>query len=166
MLGCSICTLPFSAPCNDMLTMFVRATRWLSMHLYTLAYMSMHEFCLLMCRSCFNTIKLWTFDPNLHLSPADTTFCLLFHLFAFLLAFLLLCLPCILCLSALCLFICSLYLFLPLLVYKFSCLCLCMYTHGVRTHEARAWSPRRKQKRRVRKHVDIRRAAMFSRLGV
>ena len=66
-----------STPCDAMLTMFVRATRWLSMHLCTLFHMSMHESCLLVCRPCFNTMKLWTFDPNLHLSLSDTTFCLL-----------------------------------------------------------------------------------------
>ena len=83
-LGCittmsvaSCIPFPFSAPCNDMLTMLACATRWLSMHLYTLAYMSMHESCLLVCRPCFNTMKLWTSDPNLYLSPMDTTFCLL-----------------------------------------------------------------------------------------
>ena len=52
-------------------------------HLYTLAYMSMRESCLLVCRPCFNTMKLWTPDANLHLSHADTTFCLLSCLFAF-----------------------------------------------------------------------------------
>ena len=56
-----------------MLTMLVCATRWLSMHIYTLAYMSMHESCLLVCRPCFNIMKLWTSDPNLHLSLTDTT---------------------------------------------------------------------------------------------
>ena len=68
-----------------MLTMFVCATCWLSMHLYSLPHMSMHESCLLVCRPCFNTMKLWTFDPNLCLSPTNTTFCLLSFLFAFLL---------------------------------------------------------------------------------
>ena len=34
---------PLSAPCDDMLAMLVCATRWLSMHLYTLDYMPMHE---------------------------------------------------------------------------------------------------------------------------
>jgi len=60
--------LSLSASCDAMLTMFVCATRWLSMHLCTLAHMSMHESCLLVCCPCFNTLKLWTFDPNLHLS--------------------------------------------------------------------------------------------------
>ena len=78
MSGYSVCTLPFSSPCNDMLAMFVCATRCLSMHFYTLAYMSMHESYLLVCRPCFNTMKLWTSDPNLHLSLVDTTLvCLL-----------------------------------------------------------------------------------------
>ena len=82
MLGCSMRTLPFSAPLDVMLTMLVCATCWLSMHLYTLSYMSMHKSCLLVCRPCFNTMKLWTFNPNLYLSLADTTFCLLSCLFA------------------------------------------------------------------------------------
>ena len=73
MSSCSVCTPPFSAPCDDMLAMLVCATRWLSTDLYTLAYMSIHESCLLGCRLCFNTKKLWTFDPNLHLSLMDTT---------------------------------------------------------------------------------------------
>ena len=80
---------PFSTSCDDMLTMFVCATCWPSMHLYTLAHMSMHESCLLVCRPYFNTMKLWTPDPNLHLSHTDTTFCLLFCLFSFLLVCLL-----------------------------------------------------------------------------
>ena len=91
MLGCSLCTLPFFAPRNAMLTMLVYATHWLSMHLYTLAHMSMHKSCLLVCRPCFNTMKLWTLDPNIHLSLADTTLCLLSYLFAFSLVCLLSC---------------------------------------------------------------------------
>ena len=66
-------------------SMLVCATSWLSMHLYTLAYMSMHESCLLVCRPYFSTIKLWTSDPNLHLSLVDTTLlfdCSLVCLFA------------------------------------------------------------------------------------
>lgn len=63
------------ALCNDMFAMLFCATRWLYMHLYTLACMSMHKSCLLVCRPCFNTIKLWTFDSNLHLSLIDTIFC-------------------------------------------------------------------------------------------
>ena len=80
-----------SAPCDAMFTMFIRTAYWLSLHLYTLAHMSMHKSCLLVCRPCFNTMKLWTFDPNLHLSLVDTTFCLLSYLFAFLLVCLLSC---------------------------------------------------------------------------
>ena len=107
MPGCSMHTLPLSASCDAMLTMFVRTTHWLSMHLYTLAHMSMHESCLLVCHPCFNTMKLWIFDPNLNLSLVDTTFCLLSCSFAFLLVCLLSCLlflPCLSCLSTLCLF--------------------------------------------------------------
>ena len=46
------------APHDAMLTMFVCATHWLSMHLYTLAYMFPHKSCLLVCRPYFNTMKL------------------------------------------------------------------------------------------------------------
>ena len=80
----------FAAPCNDML---VCAIRWLYVHLYTLTYMSIHESCLLVCHSYFNTMKLWTPDPNLHLSLVDTTFCLLSFLFALSLVCFLACLP-------------------------------------------------------------------------
>ena len=83
MPSCSMRTFPFSAPHNSLLTMLVCATRWLFMHLYTLAHMSMHESCLLVCRPRLNTMKLWIFNPNLHLSLAETTFCLLSCLFAF-----------------------------------------------------------------------------------
>ena len=76
---------PFFAPRNTMVTMLVCAIHWLSMHLYTLAYMSLHESCFLVCRPCFNTMKLWAFDPNLHLSPADISFCSLSRLFTLLL---------------------------------------------------------------------------------
>ena len=91
MLFASCIPFPFSTPCNDMLAMLTCATHWLFMHLYTLAYMFMHESCLLVCRPCFNIMKLWTFDPNLHLSLVDTTFCLLSCLFVFLLVCLLSC---------------------------------------------------------------------------
>ena len=74
---------PFSASCDDMLTMLVCATRWPFMHLYTLVYMSMHESWLLVCHPCFNIMKLWTFDQNLHLSLADTIFCFLSCFLAF-----------------------------------------------------------------------------------
>ena len=113
---------PFFTLCDNMLTMLVCATRWLSMHLYMLAYMFMHESCLPVCHLCFNTMKLWTFDPNQHLSLANTTFCLLSYLFAFSLV-------CLLSYFFAChvyhvyhayllyaSFICYLHLFLPLLV--------------------------------------------------
>ena len=84
MMSVASC-IPFSisAPCDDMLTMLVCATCWLFMHLYTLANMFMHESCLLVCCPCFNITKLWTFDPNLHFSLTDATFCLLSYLFVF-----------------------------------------------------------------------------------
>ena len=83
---------PFSVPCDDMLTMLIYATHWLSMHLNMSVCMSMHKSCLLMCCPCFNTMKLRTFNPNLHLSLVDTIFCLFSCLFAFLLICLLSCL--------------------------------------------------------------------------
>ena len=117
---------PFSAPCDDVLIMLVCATHWLSLYLYTLAYMSMQKPCLLVCRPCFNTMKLWTSKPNLHFSLADTTFCLLSCLLAFLLVCLfacllafLLCLLCLSCLFALCLFPILFASLLPSLVYWF-----------------------------------------------
>ena len=135
MMSVALCIpFPFSIPCDDMLAMLVCVTRWLSMHLYTLAYMSMHEFCLLVCRPYFNTMKLWTSDPNLHLSHVDSTLCLLACLFAFLLVCLL---SCLFALSFVCShpyfyvchiyhvyllhasIMCSLYLFLPLLACYF-----------------------------------------------
>ena len=97
-LGCIIMTVvasctpfPLFALCDDMIAMLVCATRWLSMHLCMLAHMSMYESCLLVCRSCFNKMKLWIFNPNLHLSLTDTTFCLFSYLFAFSLVCLLSC---------------------------------------------------------------------------
>ena len=41
-----------------MLVMLVCATCWLSMHLYMLVYMFMHESYLLVCRPYFNTMML------------------------------------------------------------------------------------------------------------
>ena len=83
MMPVALCIpFSFSASCNDMFAMLVWATCWLYMHLYTLAYMSMHKSCLLVCHPCFNIMKLWTFDPNLHLSLANTTFCSFSCLFA------------------------------------------------------------------------------------
>ena len=96
-------SFPFFAPCDDVLTMLVCATSRLSLHLYMIAYISMHESCLLVCRPCFNTMKLWTPDLNLHFSLLDTPFCLLVCPFTHLLTFLL-CLPCLSCLFALGLF--------------------------------------------------------------
>ena len=94
MTAVASCTpFPLFAPCDDMIAMLVCATRWLSMHLCMLAHMSMYESCLLVCHPCFNKMKLWIFNPNLHLSLTDTTFCLLSYLFAFSLVCFLACLP-------------------------------------------------------------------------
>ena len=120
MMSVALCIpFPISTPCDNMLTMLVCATHWLSMHLYTLAHMFMHKSCLLLCHPCFNTIKLWTFDPNLHLSPVDTTFYLPFCFFVFLFVCLLSCFFTCHVYHAYMLyasFICSLHLFLPLVV--------------------------------------------------
>ena len=43
MRPCLDATTWDASPCDDMLTMLVCATCWLSMHLYMLAYMFMHE---------------------------------------------------------------------------------------------------------------------------
>ena len=97
-----LCTYPsLSALCNAMLTMFAYATCWLSMHLYTLAHMSMYESCLLVCCPCFNTMKLWT-SIKTYICPSWTPPFVCF--LACFLAFLFLCFPCLSCLSALCLF--------------------------------------------------------------
>ena len=151
-----------------MLTMLVCATRWLYVHLYTLTYMSMHESCLLVCCQCFNIIKLWTSDPNLHLSLVDTTFYLLTFLFAFLLVGLL---SCLFALSLACSYPCFLarHVYYAYLLYTFSyALCIssfhCLsigfvslplhvHMYGARTLGARAQSPKCKQKRHKCKHM-------------
>ena len=120
----------------------------------------MHKSCMLVYRPCFNTMKLWTSNPNLHLSIVDTTFvCFL----ACLLAFLLLCFPCLSCLSALCLLRMHFASFPFIACLLVSCLCICMYTHGARMYGVRARSPRCKRKGRRCKHVDMSQAVMFSR---
>ena len=148
----------FRSVCNDVLTMLVCATCWLSMHLYMLAHMSMNESCLLVCYPWFNTMKLWTFDPNLHLSLADTIFYVLSCLFALLFVCLLshmLRLPCPSCLSAPCPFHMLFVHFPSIACLLVSCLCLCMYAHGVRTLGARTRSPKYKQKGGGCEHVDV-----------
>ena len=119
-----------------------------------------------MCRPCFNTMKLWTSDPNLNLSLVDTTFffcfltCLSSRLFACFIVSLL-------AMSTMLIHFMPFYMlfasFPSIACLLASCLCLCMYTHGARTYRARAWSPRRKQKGCGCEHVSIRQAAVFSR---
>ena len=128
----SCTTFSFSAPCDDMLTMLICAACWLYMHLYTLSYMPMRESYLLVCHPCFNTMKLWTFDPNLRLSLADTTFCLLSFLFSFLLVCLLSCFSTCHVYHVYLLyasFTCFTHHFLSIACLLVSCSCLCMYTH-------------------------------------
>ena len=83
---------------------------------------------------------------------------LLVCLLACLLASLSLCLPCISCLSTLCLLHMHFASFPSIVCLLVSCLYLCMYTHG-----AREWSPRRKQRGRGRKHVNLSQAVVASR---
>ena len=177
--GCrfALCiSFPFSALCDVMLAMLVCATRWLSMHLYTLAYMFMHESCLLVCRPCFNTMELWTFDPSLHLSLVNTTFCCFFAcLLSCPLAFLFVCLSLfvmslshamhivsilLVCFAPFAYYLCI--SFFPLLVYWFLVFAY-PCTHIARTLGARAWSPRCKRKGRKVKHVDLSQEVAFSR---
>ena len=127
MPGCSSCALPFSALCDDIVAMLVCTTCWLYMHFYTFAYIFMHESCLLVCHPCFNTNEVMdirsqpTFFPHGHHFLLVCLFTCLFAillvcLLACLLASLYQCLPCLSRLSALCLFIRTSHLFLPLLV--------------------------------------------------
>ena len=100
-----------------------------------------------------------TFVPRgHHLLLAFLLVCLL----ACLVVFLFLCLPCLSCLSTLCLFHMLFASFPSIACLLVSYLCLCMYTHGARMHGARAWSPRRKQKGQGCEHVDMSQATMFS----
>ena len=100
-----------------------------------------------------------TFVPRgHHLSFAFLLVCLL----ACLLASLSLCLPCISCLSTLCLLHMHFASFPSITCLLVSYLCLCMYTHRARTHRAKVWSPRRKQKGQGCEHVDMSQATMFS----
>ena len=161
----ALCILfPFSTLYDDMLAMLICATRWLSMHLYTLTYMSMPESCLLVCYPYFNIMKLWTFD---HICSSRTLpfVCFLACLLAFSHACLRSCFfACHVYLAYLfyASFVCTLHFFPSIACLLVSCLCLCMYTHGVRTHGARAQSPMHKQKGRGCKNVGISQAAMFS----
>ena len=131
----------------------------------------------------------WSYGHSIqtYIYPSLTpSFCLPFCLFVFFLVCLLACLP---SWFQVCLFIlwlvmspvicyafhvyhahllyafstCSLHLFLSIACLLVSCLCLCMYTHGVRTHGARARSPKRNQKGRGRECVDISQAVVFNR---
>ena len=114
MPGCSVRTLPISFPRDVMLTMLVCATRWLSMHLYTLAYMFMLT-CLSMLQhnEVMDILPKPTFVPRgHHLLFVFLLVCLL----ACLLAFLFLCLPSLSCFSALCLF------YMPYASLSFHCL--------------------------------------------
>ena len=104
MMPVASCILfPFSASCDDFAyhaCLFHLFAFYASLH----ACLHVHAWALLAVRCpYFNTMKLWTPDPNLHLSLVDAPFCLLTCFFAFffvcllsyLFAFLLICLhPC------------------------------------------------------------------------
>ena len=145
----------------------------------TLVYMFIHESCLLVCHPCFNTMRFMDIRSKPTFVPCEHHL-----LFAILLVYLLLvvcylaCLPlCSYVCSHLVCYACHCYLacsFCALLLLSMhlsssiarllaSCLFLCMYTHGARTHGARARFPMRKQKGQGCEHVDISEAAMFSR---
>ena len=125
--------------------------------------------CLCMSLACYCVIHASTQWSYGH--PIQTYICpswtpplfafLLVCLLACLLAFLLLYLPCLSCLSALCLLRMHFASFPSIACLLVSCLCLCMYTHGVRMHGANAWSPKRKQKGREWKHVDMSQAPVI-----
>ena len=100
-----------------------------------------------------------TFVPRgHHLLFAFLLVCLL----TCLLAFLFLCLLCLSCLSILCLFHMLFTSFPSIACLLVSCFYLFMYTYGLRMHGARARSPKRKQKGRRRKYVDMP-SGMFNR---
>ena len=149
-----------------MLTMLVCATRWLPVHLYTLAYMSMHETCLLVCCPCFNTMKLWTSNPNLHLSLVDTTFCLFscllpFCLFACFIVSLIAMPIILICFIPFHMLFASLLSIACLLV---SCLCLCMYTCMERGHLELGHSLPSASKKGTDASIWLSQATVFSRL--
>ena len=181
-VGCFVHTYPLFRSVQRLLTMLFCATYWLYVHLHTLVYMFMHESCLLVCHPCFNIMRIWTSDPNLHLSFVDATF-----LFVFLLVYPLLvicyltCLPLCsyvcshpVCYACHCYLVClfctplllSMHLSLSIAHLLVSCLCLCMYTYGARTHRARARSRRRKQKGHGYKHANTSQAVVFNRFRV
>ena len=92
-------------------------------------------------------MKLWTFDPNLHLSLSNTTFCLpscFVCLFVYLFACFLVCLCILLILSPATCYACHvyhIYLFMPLsyafCIFSFHCLSLPLH---VRTWNGDTWS--------------------------
>ena len=115
-------TYPLFHSVQRLLTMLFCATCWLYVHLYTLVYMFMHESCLLVCHPCFNIMRIWTSDPNLHLSFVDATF-----LFVFLLVYPLLVICYLTCLP-LCSYVYAM-LVIAILFVCFAPLCyyLCIY---------------------------------------
>ena len=103
--------------------------------------------CLLACPFAFllSYFLVYLFILWLVMSPAICYACHVYH-------------TCLLYAS----FTCFLHLSPSISCILVSCLCLCMYTYGVRAHGARVQSPKRKQKGQGCKHVDINQVAMFS----
>ena len=156
---------PFLTPRDAMLTMLVCATRWLSMHLHTLAYIFMHESCLLVCRLYFNTMKLCLLVRGHHLLYASLFVCLLVCLLILLLVMS----PatCYACFTYMlvCFILIAHYLrisFFPLLVYWFLVFTFAC-THTEWEHIELGHSLLHKQQARGCEHVDISQAAVFSR---
>ena len=136
MPGCSMHALPFSTPRDAMLAMLCLCH---SLAFYASLHTCLHIHAWVLLASVSSMLQHKeamdirskpTFVPHEHhLLFAFLLVCL----FVCMLVFWLLCLPCLSCLPALCLFICSLHLFLPLLVcwflvFAFAC------THMERGH--------------------------------
>ena len=175
-----ICSMPTLSPLHVMICLswlLVPPIGFPCFYAYLHAcFMFMHEFCLLMCFLCSNTMELWTFDPKLHLSFKDTPF-----LFDNMLVCLILCLSCLLPYAMLVMLVCfmlcllasiglssftfslhsfSIFLVSFFVIYWLVCLCLCMYPHGARAQPLKC-----KQEGQGCKHEGVNpKRAMFSRL--
>ena len=71
-----ICSMPTLSPLHVMICLsclLVPPIGFPCFYAYLHAcFMFMHESCLLMYHPCSNTMELWIFDPNVHLSFKDT----------------------------------------------------------------------------------------------
>ena len=183
IFGCQVAPcVPFPIPLCTMICLPCLLCHLLPFYASLHACLHVHAWLLLASVSSINTMKLWTSDPNLHLSPHRHHLLFAFFIVC-LFAYFLVCLPssslaflvtchvsyhmlCLLCLYACLLYThCTLstHLFLSIACLLVPCLCLCMYTHGARTQGVKAWSNRHKKKGHGCKHVDMSQVAMFSR---